>query len=159
MQDWPPVLPVFGQITPYPATPLYDRLRESGRLTRPEHWLDFTPFHMAHTPLRMTCEQVQAEVRYAWKDSYSPRATWRAISSLAHEPAPYKISHLIARLFFRNIYFPKKSVWGWLNLLAQNRSTILRVIIESFTNWCGTAAAGRGLESQRASSSSSLYTP
>lgn len=157
MRDWPPGLPVFGQITPYPATPLYERLRKGGRLTRPKHWLDFAPFHMAHTPLKMTSEQVQAEVRNAWKDSYSPVATWRAITSLEHEPAPYKISHLIARLFFRNIYFPKKSAWGWLKLLAQNRRTILSVIKESFTNWHGTAAAGRGPESPRASSA--LYTP
>ena len=28
MKHWPPVLPVFGQITPFPATPLYDRLAE-----------------------------------------------------------------------------------------------------------------------------------
>ena len=26
MRTWPPVLPVFGQITPFPSTPLYDRL-------------------------------------------------------------------------------------------------------------------------------------
>jgi hypothetical protein len=45
------VLPVFGQITPFPATPLYDRLAREGRLTRPKHWLEFAPFRMAHTPL------------------------------------------------------------------------------------------------------------
>ena len=63
MRDWPPVLPVFGQITPFPATPLYERLKQEGRLTRPKHWLDFAPFQMAHTPLRMTGAEVQAEVR------------------------------------------------------------------------------------------------
>ena len=52
IREWPPVLPVFGQITPFPATPLYDRLAEEGRLTRPKHWLEFAPFQMAHTPLR-----------------------------------------------------------------------------------------------------------
>jgi radical SAM superfamily enzyme YgiQ (UPF0313 family) len=146
MQDWPPCLPVFGQITPFPATPLYQRLEREGRLTRPKHWLDFAPFHMAHTPLKMTCEEVQAEVRYAWANSYSPAATLRAIASMARDPAPYKISHLIARLFFRGIYFPQKSVWGWLKLLAQNRGAISRVIADSFANWGGTAAAGKGLE-------------
>ena len=43
MREWPPVLPVFGQITPFPATPLYDRLAKEGRLTRPKHWLEFAP--------------------------------------------------------------------------------------------------------------------
>ena len=56
MREWPPVLPVFGQITPFPATPLYDRLAKEGRLTRPKHWLEFAPFRMAHTPLKMTID-------------------------------------------------------------------------------------------------------
>src|SRR5437868_7743778 len=69
IRKWPPGLPVFGQITPFPATPLYDRLLREGRLTRPKHWLDFAPFHMAHTPKKMSIPQVEAEVRQAWHDS------------------------------------------------------------------------------------------
>src|SRR5207248_725480 len=33
IRNWPPGLPVFGQITPFPSTPLYDRLKKEGRLT------------------------------------------------------------------------------------------------------------------------------
>src|SRR5690348_681640 len=44
IRSWPPGLPVFGLLTPYPATPLYDRLAAAGRLTRPKHWLEFKPF-------------------------------------------------------------------------------------------------------------------
>jgi radical SAM superfamily enzyme YgiQ (UPF0313 family) len=139
MRDWPPVLPVFGQITPFPATPLYNRLEKEGRLTRPTHWLDFAPFHMAHTPLNMTGEEVHAEVRQAWADSYSPQATTHALDSIRTEPVPYKISHFVARLFFRGIYFPPKNVWGWLKLIGQNRRTIYRLVHESFTCWGGTA--------------------
>ena len=118
MRDWPPVLPVFGQITPFPATPLYDRLEKEGRLTRPKHWLEFAPFHMAHTPLKMTVPEVQDEVRQAWTNSYSPAANQRALDSIADEPVPYKISHLAARFFFRGIYFPQKGAWQWLKLIA-----------------------------------------
>jgi hypothetical protein len=124
MRDWPPVLPVFGQITPFPATPLYERLRK-GRLTRPKHWLEFAPFHMAHTPLQMTIPEVQAEVRSAWASAYSPAATARALESTADEPVPYKISHLIARIFFRGIHSPPKAAWGWLKVIAQNRGSRL----------------------------------
>ena len=95
---------VFGQITPFPATPLYLRLEREGRLTRPKHWLESAPFQMAHTPLNMTIPQVREEVRRAWLEAYSPAATERALESLAAEPAPYKISHFVARLFFRGIY-------------------------------------------------------
>ena len=41
IRTWPPGLPVFGQLTPFPATPLYDRLLAAGRLERPKHWMDF----------------------------------------------------------------------------------------------------------------------
>jgi len=143
IDKWPPVLPVFGQITPFPATPLYDRLQKEGRLTRPKHWLEFAPFQMAHTPLKMTISEVQSEVRYAWTNSYSPDATGRALDSIADESVPYKISHLAARLFFRGIYFPQKGAWSWMKLLAQNRASIIRIIRESFTQWHGTADAAR----------------
>ena len=137
IRRWPPVLPVFGQITPFPATPLYDRLEKEGRLTRPKHWLEFAPFHMAHTPLKMSIPEVQAEVRYAWLNSYSAAATAGAIEAIADEPVPYKISHLIARIFFRGIYFPPKGTWGWLKVIAQNRGSIFRIVKESFTRWGG----------------------
>ncbi len=146
IRDWPPVLPVFGQITPFPATPLYVRLQKEGRLTRPKHWLDFAPFHMAHTPLKMTIPEVQDEVEYAWTNSYSPAATQRAIDSIRCEPIPYRISHLVARLFFRGIYFPQKGAWGWLKTIAQNRSAIFSLIRESFTRWPGGAGAEGRLE-------------
>jgi len=146
MKDWPPVLPVFGQITPFPATPLYERLKREGRLTRPKHWLEFAPFHMAHTPLKMTIPEVQGEVQYAWMNSYSPAATARAIASMADTPVPYKISHLIARIFFRGIYFPPKGVWGWLKVIAQNRASIFRIVEESFTQWNGGGAGRERLD-------------
>src|SRR4051794_1567964 len=137
MRDWPPVLPVFGQITPFPATPLYDRLAREGRLTRPKHWLEFAPFQMAHTPLKMSIPEVQTEVRSAWLNAYSPEATERALDSIADEPAPYKISHFIARIFFRGIYFPPKGTLNWLKLIGQNRRAIYRIVKDSFTQWQG----------------------
>ncbi len=145
IREWPPVLPVFGQLTPFPATPLYDRLKKEGRLTRPLHWLDFTPFRMAHTPLKMTIREVQSEVAHAWKSSYSPAATRRAIGTIRHEPIPYRISHLLARLFFRGIYFPPKGAWGWLHLIARNGRVIFSLIRECFTHWPGGNRAGRPL--------------
>src|SRR6202049_727547 len=124
IREWPPGLPVFGQITPFPSTPLYNRLKKEGRLTRPTHWLDFAPFQMAHTPLKMTIPEVHTEVQYAWANSYSPAATKRALDWIADAPAPFKISHLVARLCFRGIYFPQKGSMAWLKVLVENRSAI-----------------------------------
>jgi hypothetical protein len=145
MRSWPPGLPVFGQITPFPATPLYDRLKKEGRLTRPKHWLEFAPFQMAHTPLRISIPEVQDEVRYAWENSYSPEAIERAIESIADEPAPYKISHLMSRFFFRGIYFPQKGAWSWVKLAMRNRRAIGRVVKDCFTQWHGARGAADGL--------------
>ena len=139
IRKWPPGLPVFGQITPFPATPLYDRLLKEGRLTRPKHWLEFAPFQMAHTPLKMSVAEVQAEVREAWLNSYSAGAATRAIDYIENEPAAYKISHLVARIFFRGIYFPPKGTWGWLKVIAQHRRPIFRMVKDCFTNWHGAA--------------------
>jgi radical SAM superfamily enzyme YgiQ (UPF0313 family) len=144
IRKWPPGLPVFGQITPFPATPLYDRLEKEGRLMRPKHWLDFAPFRMAHTPLKMTIPEVQDEVQFAWANSYSPAAIERALESIADEPAAYKISHLMSRLFFRGIYFPQKGAWEWLKLVARNRGAIYGVIKDSFTRYHGAHQPATG---------------
>ncbi len=105
--------------------------------------MEFAPFQMAHTPLSMAAPQVHTEVRYAWEHSYSPEATRAAIEYLKAEPAPYKISHLAARLFFRGIYFPQKGAWQWLRLVASNWSPILRIVRESFQSWGGTRDGAR----------------
>src|ERR1022692_1357377 len=88
VRTWPPGLPVFGQITPFPSTPLYDRMAKEGRLTRPTHWLDFSPYQKAHTPLKMTVPEVHDEVQYAWTNSYSPATTAGALQKIADAPVP-----------------------------------------------------------------------
>ena len=139
---WPPGLPVFGQITPFPSTPLYTRLAKEGRLTRPTHWLDFAPFKMAHTPLKMSIAEVHKEVTEAWTDTYAPENTKRAMQKIADAPVPYKISHLIARLCFRGIYFPQKGSLAWLKVMLENRGVIFRIVVDSFTKWRGAAGEG-----------------
>src|SRR6202049_2612501 len=74
IRNWPPGLPIFGLLTPLPGTPLYTRLLDGGRLTRPMHWQEFIPFTMAHTPLKMTIPEAHAEVLVGWNLSYSPDA-------------------------------------------------------------------------------------
>jgi radical SAM superfamily enzyme YgiQ (UPF0313 family) len=132
MRSWPPGLPVFGTLTPFPSTPLYARLQAAGRLTRPKHWLDFKPFNMAHTPLKMSIEQAHNEVHQAWLHSYSREAIAQAVDSIADRPLSDRVTLLIARLFFRGIYFPQTSRMAWLKLIAENWRTILKLIGEAF---------------------------
>jgi radical SAM superfamily enzyme YgiQ (UPF0313 family) len=139
IRSWPPGLPIFGLITPLPATPLYKRLEAAGRLTRPKHWQKFVPFEMAHTPLNLTVAQAHAEVKYAWASSYSPEAIAKAVDSLDHKPLGYRINILIARLFFRGIYFPQMGRLAWVKVIARNRRTIFKLVREAFAAWRGAA--------------------
>ena len=128
IRSWPPGLPVFGLLTPYPATPLYDKLAAAGRLTRPRHWLEFKPFVMAHTPLGLSAEQAEAEVRQAWKASYSAEATASALEFLKDKPIGDRIIHLFSRLAFRGIYFPQLRRRDLARLAFDNRGPIFRTV-------------------------------
>jgi radical SAM superfamily enzyme YgiQ (UPF0313 family) len=135
INSWPPGLPVFGQLTPFPATPLYERLEKAGRLDRPKHWMDFAPFVMAHTPLKMTIVEAKAEVQRAWSESYSPERNAEAMEYLKDQHIKYRIIHLVSRLFFRGIYFPQMNKRAWLKLINQNRRILFGLVKEGTATW------------------------
>jgi radical SAM superfamily enzyme YgiQ (UPF0313 family) len=135
IETWAPGLPVFGQLTPFPSTPLYTRLEKAGRLLRPKHWLDFAPFVMAHDPLKMDIDEAKKETYDAWARSYSPERNREAIRAISSAPIDVRISHLVARLFFRGIYFPQMGSLAWLKLLFQNRTVIFSLSYEGFKMW------------------------
>src|ERR1700731_2818626 len=140
IHTWPAGLPIFGWITPLPATPLYTKLQAAGRLTRPKHWQGVIPFAMAHTPLKMTIEEAHAEVRAGWAHAYSPEAMAQAVDSLKDKPLGYRINIFIARMCFRGIYFPQMGPLAWLKLIYQNRRTISSLVREGFATWRGRPA-------------------
>jgi radical SAM superfamily enzyme YgiQ (UPF0313 family) len=139
IRTWPPGLPIFGLLTPLPATPLYQRLKDAGRLTRPQHWREFVPFEMAHTPLKMTIPEAHAEVKKGWARSYSPEAIYDAVAALDHKPLGYRVNIMIARLCFRGIYFPQMGRFAWAGVISQNRRVIFKLIKEGFEGWRGAA--------------------
>jgi radical SAM superfamily enzyme YgiQ (UPF0313 family) len=142
VRTWPPGLPIFGLLTPLPATPLYKRLEKTGRLTRPKHWQEFIPFAMAHTPLKMTIDEAHAEVNYGWAQAYSPEAVAHAVESLNDQPLGYRVNIFLARICFRGIYFPMMGKMAWLKVIAQNRRTIFKLVREGFKAgaWRGAPA-------------------
>jgi len=142
VRTWPPGLPIFGLLTPLPATPLYKRLETAGRLTRPKHWQEFIPFAMAHTPLKMTIEEAHDEVNHGWEQAYSSEALTHAVESLKDQPLGYRINIFLARLCFRGIYFPMMGKMAWLKVIAQNRRTIFKLVREGFKAgaWRGAPA-------------------
>jgi radical SAM superfamily enzyme YgiQ (UPF0313 family) len=141
IRTWPAGLPIFGLLTPLPATPLYKKLEAAGRLTRPKHWQEFIPFEMAHTPLKMSIAEAHAEVKAGWAQSYSPEAMAHAVASLKDKVLGYRINIFIARMCFRGIYFPQMGPLSWIKLIYQNRRTIFSLVKEGFATWHGRAGS------------------
>src|SRR5438132_3581960 len=150
---WPPGLPVFGQLTPFPATPLYDRLLKAGRLTRPKHWLEFAPYQMANTPLKITIDQTHAELDRAWTESYSPQRNASALDSIADKPIKIRVMHFAMRMFFRGIYFPQMTKRAWIKLMVDNRRSIFKLVREGISEWRATKRKKRLVTSAPAGAS------
>jgi len=146
IESWAPGLPVFGQLTPFPATPLYDRLQKAGRLDRPKHWLDFAQFVMAHKPAKMTVEEARRETISTWERSYSPERNREVLELLRDAPIDTRIGHLVARLFFRGIYFPQIGKRAWLKLIFANRKPIASLTREGFGLWRSARKRRRRVE-------------
>jgi hypothetical protein len=87
---------------------------------------------MAHTPLKMTIEEARLEVDKAWRTSYSAKSNEKALASISDQRIDYRIMHLIARLFFRGIYFPQLTRQAWARLIIQNRRPLLKLAWEAF---------------------------
>jgi len=83
----------------------------------------------------MTIEDAKVETFEAWSASYSPERNFEAIESIKHTPIDVRISHLVARLFFRGIYFPQMGRSAWIKLLFDNRKTILSLTNEGLKTW------------------------
>jgi radical SAM superfamily enzyme YgiQ (UPF0313 family) len=153
-KDYEPLTPVFGQITPFPSTPLYKRLQEDGRLVRPKHWLKFEKNTMAHVPLKMTIDQTHRELLYAWTHSYNAARNAEAVQAMSDTPVGSRIFHFITRLAFRAIYFPQTTRRAWIKVLLENWRTVFSL---------GTAAFGSLLTPKRRmegkDGSSSVITP
>lgn len=128
IEQWPPGLPVFSPLTPLPGTPLYERLKANGRLTRPKHWLNFARYTMSHTPLKITTDQAHKELDSAWRRSYSPQRNMQVIDVLTPRSLNVGAMHFLMRLFFRGIYVPQMTKRAWVNLVFQNRKSIFKLL-------------------------------
>ncbi len=135
IEEWPPVLPVFSPLTPLPGTPLYSRLQTEGRLTRPKHWLNFAPYKMSHTPLKMSIAEVHKELDTAWRMSYKPERNENVLERLRSNGLDTRVMHFLMRLFFRGIYVPQMTKRAWLDVIFQNRRSIFKLVRQGITKY------------------------
>ena len=59
--------------TPFPGTPLYHRLRREGRLLKERFWDRCTLFYVNFVPKHMTVEELEAGVRWLFREIYNER--------------------------------------------------------------------------------------
>jgi len=62
-------LPRFTVCTPYPRTPLYERLKKEGRIIE-NNWLMYDCQHVVFKPKLMTVEELQNGLHWAWRETY-----------------------------------------------------------------------------------------
>ena len=80
-------LPRFAIVTPFPNTPLYQRLDAEGRiLTR--NWELYDGQHVVFRPAKLSVEELQMGTETAWKHAYSFRSMARR---MVHSPAPWPV--------------------------------------------------------------------
>ena len=60
-------------MTPFPGTPLYQRLAREGRLLRPRYWDRCTLFDVNYKPRGMTVEQLEEGIRWLFGQIYNER--------------------------------------------------------------------------------------
>ncbi|MBI4605352.1 MAG: B12-binding domain-containing radical SAM protein [Planctomycetes bacterium] len=73
----------YTVLTPFPGTPLHDRLRADGRLLHEGCWDRCTLFDVNFVPRGMTVEDLEAGLRWLFQETYTLGATWRRLRSFA----------------------------------------------------------------------------
>lgn len=93
-------LPRFAVVTPFPSTPLFQRLEAEGRiLTR--NWELYDAQHVVFQPKNMSVQELQEGIELAWKHAYSWSAIWRRIAS-SPAPWPTRIGTNLGYRFYAN---------------------------------------------------------
>jgi radical SAM superfamily enzyme YgiQ (UPF0313 family) len=71
----------YTVLTPFPGTPLHARLRREGRLLQERFWDRCTLFDVTFTPKRMTVDELEAGLRWLFRETYTRRETEARLQS------------------------------------------------------------------------------
>lgn len=75
-------IPRYAIMTPYPNTPLFNRLESEGRILHKD-WSKYDSVHCIFMPKNMTPRELEAEFLQVWKGTYTYR---KMINRLRHTP-------------------------------------------------------------------------
>jgi radical SAM superfamily enzyme YgiQ (UPF0313 family) len=118
-------------LTPFPGTPLYDRLRREGRLLEPERWDLCTLFDVNYVPKCMTPDQLRQGIYWLAERLYSEEcitATTAVLQSNGNEGQSRQTDRLADSPCVDSPGALCRSALGFHSLLA---SGLLHLIAES----------------------------
>jgi radical SAM superfamily enzyme YgiQ (UPF0313 family) len=95
-------LPRFAIMTPFPGTPLFDRLDASNRILHRD-WSKYDGQHVVFQPAQMTPDELQRGHERVWREVYSWRSMARRLR-LSVEGAPlWMASNFAYRFYVKNL--------------------------------------------------------
>lgn len=95
-------IPRYAVYTPYPGTPLYERLRAEDRLLH-EEWQFYDTQHVVFRPARMSPEQLDSGFRWAWRRTFTVRSiAQRTLRHTKYLPITF-LGNLAYRLYIHRM--------------------------------------------------------
>lgn len=95
-------LPRFAILTPFPGTPLFQRLEAEGRILT-EDWSLYDGQHVVFQPANMSVQGLREGTERAWKQAYSFPAIWQRLSGSRRQPLIALAANLGYRFYANNL--------------------------------------------------------
>jgi radical SAM superfamily enzyme YgiQ (UPF0313 family) len=95
-------LPRFAILTPFPGTPLFDRLKAESRILT-EDWSLYDGQHVVFQPANMSVKQLYEGTEMAWKYAYSCSSIWKRLAGSRREPLIALAANLGYRFYAHNL--------------------------------------------------------
>jgi radical SAM superfamily enzyme YgiQ (UPF0313 family) len=96
-------LPRLAILTPFPGTPLFQRLKAEDRILT-EDWSLYDGQHVVFQPANMTVEQLYEGTEMAWKYVYGFPSIWRRLAGSHREPLMSIAANLGYRFYANNLH-------------------------------------------------------
>jgi radical SAM superfamily enzyme YgiQ (UPF0313 family) len=108
-------LPRYAVLTPFPGTPLFQRLKQEGRILT-EDWSLYDGQHVVFQPKKMSVQELLGAVERAWKKTYSYRSILKRLAG-ARIQLPISLG---ANLGYRFYAYHLNSFYNcdWMRLAA-----------------------------------------
>ncbi len=110
----------FHILTPYPGTPLFNRMEAQGRLLHKD-WRLYDTAHAVFRPRHLSPEELEAGYAWCYETLFSHRSIWR------RRPADWRA--VPAYLAMSYLYKRSNRFWHWM-IQHQMTGTVWRPLVE-----------------------------